>query len=108
MKTIITILLASTAMCGFTRPVYADDFNPPISIAGHIVSVYADPSDFVVEIDNVGICASTFFNIQRDQVNFKEVTALLLAAFSSYKRVNLFVKSCSGGRNILSHGGAFD
>jgi hypothetical protein len=108
MKTNVFLLLAMVVITGVASPSYADDFNPPIGASGYIVSVYADSSDFVVEIDTPGICTSGFFNIQRDQTNFKELTAMILAAFSAHKKLYLFIKSCSNGRNIVSHGGAFE
>ena len=64
----------------------------------------ADPSDFVVQLDAQGSCGSNFFHIQRDSTNFKELTAVVLTAFSTSKRMTLFVAGCSGDRNIVSHG----
>jgi hypothetical protein len=76
---------------------------------GFPVAVFADadPSDFVVALDQAGTCGSAFFHIQRSNPNFKEVVAVLLTAFSTGQYLQLYVASCSasGNRNILSHVG---
>jgi hypothetical protein len=69
--------------------------------------VFADPSDVVVVLDTAGSCGSKFFHIQRANTNFKELTAVVLTAFSSGRSLHLFVASCSDTRNILSHGSTF-
>ncbi len=73
---------------------------------GKVTAVYADPSDFVVELDVAGDCGSKFYHVQRSRLNFKEAVAVFLTAYSTGKTVTLFVESCSGDRNILSHGGS--
>ena len=75
---------------------------------GTPVMVYADPSDVVVELDNAGPCKSKYFHIRRARQNFKELTAVVLSAFATGKRLKLFVElPCVKGsdRNFLSHGG---
>ena len=72
---------------------------------GHPVAVFADPSDFVVALDQPGKCGSAFFHIQRSNPNFKELVSVFLTAFSTGQFLQLYVASCSGDRNILSHGG---
>lgn len=74
---------------------------------GKPVEVFADSSDVVVGLDTAGSCGSKFFHIQRAKANFKELTAVVLTAYSSGKSLRLFVASCSGDRNILSHGSTF-
>jgi hypothetical protein len=74
---------------------------------GRPVEVFADPNDVVVVLDTAGSCGSGFFHIQRANANFKELTVVALTALSSGKMMRLFVASCSGDRNILSHGSAF-
>lgn len=71
---------------------------------GKPLEVFADPSDVVVSLDTAGSCGSKYFHIQRTNTNFKELTAVALTALSSEKGLRLFVASCSGDRNILSHG----
>lgn len=75
---------------------------------GKVIAVYADPSDFVVHADIAGDCGSNFYHIQRSRSNFKEASAVMLTAFSLGKRLILFVESCSGDRNILSHVGSIN
>ncbi|MFG1188636.1 hypothetical protein [Xanthobacter flavus] len=72
--------------------------------AGTVVNVFADPSDFVVEMDKAGRCGSKYFHIQRAKANFKEVTAVMLTAFTAGKTFTGFIEGCAGDRNILSHG----
>jgi hypothetical protein len=75
---------------------------------GKIVAVYADPGDFVVELDTQGDCGSRFFHIQRLRQNFKEVVAVFLTAYAAGKRLVVFVESCAGDRNILTHAGSLN
>ncbi|MET0987060.1 MAG: hypothetical protein ABW034_16815 [Steroidobacteraceae bacterium] len=72
--------------------------------AGVPINVFADPSDFVIELDTAGSCGSKYFHVQRASANFRELTAVALTAFSVGKRLTFFVASCSGDRNIVSHG----
>jgi hypothetical protein len=67
-------------------------------------AVFADPSDVVIQADTAGKCGSFFFHIQRTHANFKELTAAALTALATGKSMIIFVESCSGDRNILSHG----
>ena len=76
----------------------------PTVTGGKITAIFGDPGDFVVQLDTVGTCGSNFFHIQRANANFKEMTAIALTAFSTGKTMNFFVVSCSGDRNITSHG----
>src|SRR4051794_33418304 len=77
---------------------------------GRPLEVFADPSDVVIGLDTAGNCqrpgggTSGYFHIPRSNANFRELTAAALSAHSSGKRMRLFVASCSGDRNILSHG----
>jgi hypothetical protein len=73
-------------------------------IVGRPTVVYADPSDVVVGLDTAGSCGSNLFHIQRSKDNFRELSAIVLIALSTGKRLTLFVESCSQDRNILSHG----
>jgi hypothetical protein len=88
------VLLAMTSPC----PAAITETN------GRIVNLYADPSDFVIELDAAGSCGSKFFHVRRNHANFKEMTAISLTALSVGKTMGLFVESCSGDRNVLSHG----
>lgn len=72
--------------------------------AGVPMNIFADPGDLVVELDNAGRCGSKYFHVQRASGNFKEMTALVLTAFSVGKRLTFFVVSCANDRNIVSHG----
>jgi hypothetical protein len=87
--------------------VYADIIG---TTASKPQAVYADPSDVVVQANDVGPCGSHFFHIQRRHANFKELTAVALTALSTGKNMAFFVESCSpatpgpDSRNILSHG----
>ncbi len=74
---------------------------------GRIVKLWADPSDFVVELESNGPCGSAFFHIQRSATNFEEMSALMMTAAASGRTVNLHVTSCAGDRNIASHGAAY-
>lgn len=77
----------------------------PLTVtAGTVLNAFADPSDFVVEMDRAGRCGSKYFHIQRTKANFKEVTAVMLTAFTTGKTFTGFIESCAGDRNILSHG----
>jgi hypothetical protein len=71
---------------------------------GMPMNVFADPGDFVVELDTAGRCGSKYFHIQRVAENFKEMTAVVLTAFSVSRRLTFFVVSCANDRNIVSHG----
>ena len=73
-------------------------------IDGKVLAVYADPNDVVVQLDKAGTCGEPFFHISRANLNFKELTAVALTAISTAKNMTLFVASCGGTRNILSHG----
>jgi hypothetical protein len=72
--------------------------------SGKVARLYADPSDFVIELDTRGRCGSAFFHVQRANTNFKELTAVALTAFATGKTMTLFVASCITDRNIVSHG----
>lgn len=82
-----------------------------IVVGGKIEAVYADPSDVVVQLDHFGDCSkfvlngqnSKFFHLQRTRTNFKEMTALVLTALAAGKSLTLFVETCAGDRNIVSH-----
>ena len=77
--------------------------------SGMIQVVYADPADAIVTLSSaIGPCGSTNYQIPRTNANFKEFYALMLTAFVAKKKVNLYVTSCWGDRNILSHGSAAD
>jgi hypothetical protein len=101
----------SLAVAVLTSPAYACTPTPNslCNTGGMLVAVYADPSDVVAELDTPGDCGTKYFHIQRSQTNFKEVAATILTAFSTTKRMNLFIQGCRGtppnARNILSHGG---
>jgi hypothetical protein len=86
---------------------FANSANALTVTIGKPVEVFADPSDVVVVLDTAGICGSRFFHIQRVNRNFKELTAVALTGYSAGKSLRLFVASCSGDRNILSHGSTF-
>ena len=93
------IALASAFVWG-----HETNAQPLTVTAGTVLFVFADPSDFVVEMDKAGRCGSKYFHIQRTKANFKEMTAVMLTAFTTGKTFTGFVESCAGDRNILSHG----
>lgn len=99
-KRVLLILIAAAALG--TSPAQALTI-----VNGRIVATYADPDDFVIELDAAGPCGSKFFHVQRVKKNFREMTAVALVAVSGAKRMTLFVESCAGDRNILSHGSVF-
>jgi hypothetical protein len=76
-------------------------------VNGRIVATYADPDDFVIELNAPGICGSKFFHVKRAAKNFREMTAVALVAVAGAKNMTMFVESCAGDRNILSHGAVF-
>jgi hypothetical protein len=100
-KALMALLLATVV--NFSSSAYA---QLTVTI-GKPVEVFADPSDVVVALDTAGSCGSKLFHIQRANANFKELTAVVLTALASGKTLRLFVASCGGDRNILSHGGTF-
>lgn len=71
-----------------------------------IKSIYADPSDVVLELNGNGPCGSSLFHIRRSTTNFQELTALMYTAAATGKDVNLYVAGCEGTRNIVGHGAA--
>ena len=73
-------------------------------VAGKAGSVYADPSDLVILLSVAGPCGSNFFHVQRSAANFREMTDVVLTAFQTGRTLGLYVKTCQGDRNILSHG----
>ncbi len=74
--------------------------------SGRVVGTFADPNDFVIELDTAGRCGSKWFHIQRAKPNFKEMAAVAMTALASNKKLMLFVERCVQDRNILSHGAA--
>jgi hypothetical protein len=73
-----------------------------------IVQIYADPGDIVLQLSGAnGPCGSTLYHIQRANTNFKEFYAAMLTALALNKNVSVYVMSCSGDRNIVSHGSVF-
>jgi hypothetical protein len=109
MRTKTLIVVTLTIAGSLASPAYAD-----VVVGGKIEAVYADPSDFVIQLDHAGDCSSfggpnpssKFFHFKRAQTNFKELTALALTALSAGKTLTFFVTSCEGGRNIVGHGRA--
>jgi hypothetical protein len=87
------------ALISSAQPAFAQERT-----SGAINGVFPDPSDFVILLDRNGKCGSPFFHIQRENLNFKEVVAVSLTAFAMGKAMTVFVTSCSGDRNIISHG----
>jgi hypothetical protein len=78
--------------------------QPATVASGTVIAVFGDPSDFVVELSNAGRCGSRYFHIRRANANFREMVAVTLTAFSTSRPMGLFVTSCAGDRNIISHG----
>jgi hypothetical protein len=92
-------LIGATALIGSTQPARA-------AVEGLVGAVFADPSDFVFALDKNGPrCGSPFFHIKRSSINFKEVVAVVLTAFSLGKQVAAFDFACEGDRNIIDHVG---
>ena len=99
----ISIVVLALVLAGAFR--FAPSASAQAMIGtGKVVFLFVDPSDFVIQLDTNGPCKSTYFHVQRSAPNFKEMTALALTAFSGGKTMTLSVASCSGDRNILSHG----
>jgi hypothetical protein len=106
MRTIKHGLLLTPALLAFIGPF--GSAKAQTVITGRPVEVYADPSDVVIALDTPGNCSnSIFFNVERTNKNFAELTAVVLTAFSTGRSLKLFVASCANGRNIVSHGSVF-
>ena len=73
---------------------------------GIIKSIYADHHNVVLELNVAGPCGETLYNIPRTNTNFQEFVSLMYTAAAGGKTANVYVTSCSGARNILSHGQA--
>jgi len=96
--------LALTGLFGGTSLAYAQT----TSTTGTVESVHGDPGQyFVIALSQAGRCGSKFFHIDRSTANYKDMVAISLTAFSANKRMTVYVTSCSGERNIISHGGAY-
>jgi hypothetical protein len=74
------------------------------AVSGTIMHIFADPSDFVVELSQAGGCGSGYFHVRRANDNFREMVALALAAFTANRTFTVFVTGCAGDRNVISHG----
>jgi hypothetical protein len=98
-KKLPALAVALFVLVGASPPAFPID-----STSGHPVTIFADPSDVVVVLDVTGACGGFFFNIRRSNLNFKELTAVVLTAFATGKRVQLFPSSCEGDRGIVDHG----
>jgi len=103
-KTMVAVVLYSIIAVGVFKPAYALTPITLTAIFGKPVHIFADPSDFVVELNTAGPCGSKFFHIQRQKENFKELTAVALTAFSGGKIMTFFVNACDNDRNFVSHG----
>jgi hypothetical protein len=97
------IICASLALyVAFAAPAFAACIGNTCFV--NLQAVYADPSDVVLQTDTNGPCGSRFFHIQRGRVNFRELSAVALTAFSTTQKMDLFVRGCQNDRNLLSHG----
>lgn len=92
-------IFAAVAALGLAGAAHAQSVT-----AGSILNIAADPQDFVVELERAGPCGSRYFHVQRSNVNFREMAALSLTAFAASRPMTMFVVSCAGDRNIISHG----
>lgn len=72
--------------------------------SGSLQTIYTDPSDVVLVLNQPGPCGSNFYYIPRTNTNFKEFYAAMLLAFAAGKNVSIYIVSCSSDRNVLSHG----
>ncbi len=84
----------------------------PAWFAGSISMIYVDPSDVVLKLKHnnsyvTGPCGSYYYHIRRSNDNFTEFYSLVLAAYAAQRNVSVRVTSCSGDRNILSHGNSY-
>ena len=99
------ILLASAmALMGSSGQVFAQ--SVPLWLSAKITKIYADPSDVVLELGSNGPCGSNLFHIRRSATNFQEMTALMYTAAATGRFIDLYITSCDGQRNIISHGAA--
>lgn len=96
---VVSTTVVAAVSIGMANPAAAQQV-----VTGNIAAAFADPSDFVVDLGVAGPCGSKFFHIQRTSVNFKEMVAVELTAFSTSKPLIIFMKTCIGDRNIISHG----
>lgn len=83
---------------------YAYAQTVPAWRQGVIKSIYADPSHVVLELSVNGPCGENLYNIPKTNGNFQEFVSLMYTAAAGGKQANVYVTSCSGARNVLSHG----
>jgi len=76
----------------------------PIWKQGKISNLWVDPSDVVLELNIAGPCGTNLYHIQRTSPNFQEMAALMLTGGAQARTVEVYVTSCSGDRNVVSHG----
>jgi len=106
MKTMLKRNLLATLVLA-SASILANDAYAMTITTGRALEVFADPSDVVIVLDTPGSCGSSFFHIQRSNPNFKEFAAVALTAVSTKRSMRLFIASCAGDRNVLSHGSVF-
>jgi hypothetical protein len=73
---------------------------------GRVMALYADPGtnpDFVIELDRRGRCGSNFYHLIRSYPNFQQAVDLANLALAHDKKMIVWLISCRGDRNILSH-----
>ncbi len=99
MKPVFVLAALYLSTFCFVQPTSAQASN-----SGKIEALIADPGDFIVQLETAGRCGTRYFHIQRANVNFKEMTALAMTAFTTGKTMTLYVASCRGDRNVVSHG----
>ncbi len=97
----VSRILAATLIA---TPLFVSSGQALTLANGKVVATFSDPDDVVIELDVPGQCGSKYFHVQRAKKNFREMTAAALAAAAGGKRMLLYVESCAGDRNILSHG----
>jgi predicted membrane protein len=92
-----SIVAVSIALAVSVSPAHAVD-----GVVGNIAILFADPSDFVIELDKKSSCGSAYFNVQRANTNFKEVVALAMTALTNKTAIGINSSSCAGDRAIVS------
>jgi hypothetical protein len=73
---------------------------------GNIKTIFADPSDVILEMNTVSPCGGYYLHIYRSATNFQELVSLMYTAAATGKAVRLWIVSCNGQRAVVSHGQA--
>src|SRR5690349_3140456 len=106
MKRLLTLISAAVMSLLTVGGIYISASNAAIAVwvSGKINVIYADPSDFVIGLQQSGPCGSALFHVRRTNKNFSQMVSLAQTTFLKNQNMGLYVVDCSGERNIVSHG----